>query len=164
VIALDRSTIAALREHRVRQRAERAAAGSRWRETGYVFTTGAGKPVGPDRMTRLFRRLVTESGVPPVTLHGLRHGAATLALAVGTDLKIVADQLGRSTIALTADAYTSVLPETARTAAENTAAFLFPARVRHAGGLSPVPRRAGKRPVPARVRQRRRRHGGSQAA
>jgi integrase len=83
VIALDRSTIAALREHRVRQRAERAAAGSRWRETGYVFTTGAGKPVGPDRMTRLFRRLVTESGLPPVTLHGLRHGAATLAQGRG---------------------------------------------------------------------------------
>jgi integrase len=39
----------------------------------------AGKPVAPDRLTRLFRRLVAESGLPPVTLHGLRHGAATLA-------------------------------------------------------------------------------------
>ena len=38
------------------------------------------------------------------------------------------DQLGHSTIVLTADTYTSVLPETARTAAERTAALLFPAR------------------------------------
>lgn len=42
-----------------------------------------------------------------VALHGLRHGAATLALAAGTDLKIVQDQLGHSTITLTADTYTS---------------------------------------------------------
>jgi hypothetical protein len=34
VIALDRTTITALREHRIRQRAERAAAGIRWAETG----------------------------------------------------------------------------------------------------------------------------------
>ena len=95
-IALDKTTIAALREHRLRQQAERAAAGTRWAGTGYVFTTKTGKPVGPDRMTRLFRRLVAESGLPPVTLHGLRHGAATLALAAGTDLKIVQDQLGHS--------------------------------------------------------------------
>jgi hypothetical protein len=51
-----------------------------------VFTTRAGKPVGPDRLMRLFRRLVPGSGLPPVTLHGLRHGAATLALAARTGL------------------------------------------------------------------------------
>jgi hypothetical protein len=62
------------------------------------------------------------------TLHGLRHGAATLAPAAGADLKIVQDQLGHSTITLTADTYTSVLPEPACTAAEHTAALLFPAR------------------------------------
>jgi integrase len=89
VIALDKTTIAALREHRFRQQAERTAAGLRWTGTGYVFTTKAGKPVGPDRVTRLFRRLVADAGLPPVTLHGLRHGAATLVLAAGTDLKVV---------------------------------------------------------------------------
>ena len=79
---------------RLRQQAERAAAGTRWAETGYVFTTRTGGPVGPDLVTRLFRGLVADSGLPPVTLHGLRHGAATLALAAGTDLKVVQDQLG----------------------------------------------------------------------
>jgi integrase len=94
VIALDKTTIAALREHRLRQQAERAAARTRWTQTGYVFTTKTGKPFRPDRMTRLFAKLVAASGLPPVTLHGLRHGAATLALAAGTDLKVVQDQLG----------------------------------------------------------------------
>jgi integrase len=83
VIALDKTTIAALREHWARQQAERAAAGARWAETGYVFTAPVGGAVGPDRVTRLFRELVAGSGLPPVTLHGLRHGAATLAQFAG---------------------------------------------------------------------------------
>jgi integrase len=163
VIALDKTTIAALREHRFRQQAEQAAAGTRWAGIGYVFTTRAGRPLGPDRMTRLFRRLVAASGLPPVTLHGLRHGAATLALAAGTDLKIVQDQLGHSTITLTADTYTSVLPETARTAADNTAALLFPASARRS---TPVrqPRGRGKKPLPAWARHRHEPHGGGRAA
>src|SRR5260221_3066697 len=99
----------------------------------------------------LFRRMVAGSGLPPVTLHGLRHGAATLALAAGTDLKVVQDQLGHSTVVLTADTYTSVLPETARAAAERTAAFLFPAR-RPAAGRKPAALRARKRPLPACAR------------
>jgi integrase len=103
VIALDKTTITALREHRLRQQAERAAAGTRWAETGYAFTTVTGTPFRPDRMTRPFAKLVAASGLPPVTLHGLRHGAATLALAAGADLKVVQDQLGHSTITLTAD-------------------------------------------------------------
>jgi hypothetical protein len=47
VIALDKTTIAALCEHRFRQQAERAATGARWAGTGYVFTTQSGKRVSP---------------------------------------------------------------------------------------------------------------------
>jgi integrase len=128
VIALDRTTVAAVRAHRQRQRDEHAAAGDKWLGSGYVFTSRAGAPVPPDWLTRYFRRLVTASGLPPVTLQGLRHGAATLALAAGTQMKIVQDQLGHSTITLTADTYTCVLPEVARTAAEDAARLLFPPR------------------------------------
>jgi integrase len=125
-----------------------------------VFTTLTGKPVRPDGLTRLFRELVAASGLPPVTLHGLRHGAATLALAAGTDLKVVQDQLGHSTIVVTADTYTSVLPETARTAAELTAAVLFPARRAPAGRGKPVARQFRKQPLQAGASRRR---GRSQA-
>lgn len=59
--------------------------------------------------------------LPPIRLHDLRHGAATLALAAGVDLKIVQEMLGHSTITLTADTYTSVLPQVAQAAAEATA-------------------------------------------
>jgi integrase len=41
--------------------------------------------------------------------HDLRHGAASLAHAAGADLKTVQEQLGHTSIVLTADTYTSVL-------------------------------------------------------
>jgi integrase len=155
VVALDRTTVVALRVHKARQSAERAAAGSRWHDGGYVFTMSDGRPVAPDRLTRMFRRLVADSGLPPVTLHGLRHGAATLALAAGAELKVVQDQLGHSTIVLTADTYTSVLPQTARTAAENTAGIVFPLRrPRAARPSSASSRRAARAPAWARAGRR----------
>ncbi|WP_394367751.1 tyrosine-type recombinase/integrase [Nonomuraea phyllanthi] len=51
------------------------------------------------------------SGLPPVRLHDLRHGAATLALASGTELKVVQSTLGHASIVLTADTYVSALPQ-----------------------------------------------------
>jgi hypothetical protein len=45
-IPLDNTTGAALRGHRARQQGERAAAGDRWAETGYVFTTMTGSRSG----------------------------------------------------------------------------------------------------------------------
>ncbi|WP_433466460.1 tyrosine-type recombinase/integrase [Spirillospora sp. CA-128828] len=58
-------------------------------------------------------------------LHDLRHGAATLASAAGVELKVVQDMLGHSSIVLTADTYTSVLPKVAHTAAEKTATHVL---------------------------------------
>lgn len=52
VIALDRTTIAALRAHRDRQRAEAAAYGDRYCDSGYVFTNLNGDPASPGRLTR----------------------------------------------------------------------------------------------------------------
>jgi integrase len=62
--------------------------------------------------------------------HDLRHGAATLALAAGVDMKTVQEMLRHSTITLTADTYTSVLPDLAKQAAEKTAAIV-PRRTRN---------------------------------
>ncbi|WP_255562981.1 hypothetical protein [Micromonospora sp. RP3T] len=47
-------------------------------------------------MTRRFRHLVTDSGLAPVCLHDLRHGAASLADSTGADLKAVQEQLGHT--------------------------------------------------------------------
>jgi hypothetical protein len=98
-----------------------------------VFTTPNGAPLHPDFLTRRFGRLVTASRLPPVRLHDLRHGAASLAHAAGADLKTVQELLGHTSIVLTADTYTSVLTELHIKTAEATARLVLAAAARNPG-------------------------------
>lgn len=140
-IALDHTTVAALRGHAHRRTVEIVEAGPAYRDSGFVFTGQLGDPIAPDRLTRTFRRLTADAGLPPIRLHDLRHGAATLALAAGVDLRVVQDMLGHCSIVLTADTYTAVLPDVAHHAAEQVAALVL-----HAGRLVPGTNRQ-RRPV-----------------
>lgn len=120
-LMLDHTTLGVLRRHRHGQQTQAAERGLDWDPQGYVFTAVRGGPMAPERLSRLFRTLNTKSGLPPVRFHDLRHGAATLALAAGVELKVVQAMLGHASIVLTADTYAGVLPEVAREAAERTA-------------------------------------------
>ncbi|MDL4775210.1 MULTISPECIES: tyrosine-type recombinase/integrase [Thermomonosporaceae] len=104
--------------------------------------------MAPDRLTRTFTKLIAEHGLPPIRLHDLRHGAATLALAAGVELKVVQEMLGHSSIVLTADTYTSVLPEVAHKAAEKTAAHVL-----KAGRLVPGTKRTRRRAATSKKRR-----------
>jgi integrase len=61
-----------------RQEADRDEWGSAWVETGHVFTQEDGSWLHPGKVTDLFERLVAASGLPPIRLHDLRHGAAII--------------------------------------------------------------------------------------
>jgi integrase len=123
-VALDAQTVAVLRAHRQRHDAERDEAGAAWTQTGFEFTNPDGTALHPAAVTYTFEMLAYLAGLPPIRLHDLRHGAATLALSAGVDIKIVQEMLGHSSRAVTSDTYTTVLPELARAAAEATAALL----------------------------------------
>jgi hypothetical protein len=60
----------------------------------------------------------------PIRLHDLRHSYASAALAAGVHVKVVSEQLGHSTVALTLDTYSHVIPALAEDAAERVAALL----------------------------------------
>ena len=128
VLALDTGTVEVLRAHRARQRREFEFLCLDPEAATAVFTGADGQAVHPDYVTRHFGRLVRAAGLPPIRVHDLRHGAATLALASGVPLKVVQEMLGHSSITITADTYTSVLPEVARNAAQ-AAADLVPRRL-----------------------------------
>jgi len=83
-----------------------------------------------------------------VRLHDLRHGAASLALSAGVELKVVQDILGHSSIVLTADTYTSVLPDTAHAAADKVAALIIKAGCLVPGTSRKRRRQAGRRRRP----------------
>ena len=87
VIALDHMTVAALRAHRGRQCAEAASFGPGYHASSYAFTNLNGDPMAADRLSRNFTKLADEAGLPPIRLHDLRHGAATLALAAASGFR-----------------------------------------------------------------------------
>ncbi|WP_231929286.1 tyrosine-type recombinase/integrase [Micromonospora inositola] len=90
-----------LTAYKARRAAWRLAAGTDWPDTRLFFVRPDGEPWHPNAVTQRFRRLVKRAGLPPIRLHDLRHGAATLAPDAGVDIKVVSDQLGHSTTTLT---------------------------------------------------------------
>ena len=137
VIALDTGTVAVLKEHRVRQNAERLEWGESWTNTGRIFTREDGIELHPAWVSELFSQLAYQAGLPPIRLHDLRHCAATLACAAGADTKMVSSMLRHSSTNLTENTYTTVLPELAHAAAEASAAIV-PRAVSQTGGLPSV--------------------------
>jgi len=137
-VALDTDTVTDLATWRREQAAEKQAAEDDWAGSGFEFTDELGNPLHPAMVTAAFHMLAYLAGLPPIRLHDLRHGAATLLLAAGHDMKVVQETLGLSSITIAADTYTSVLPQLARKSAEDVAALIRPAG--HAPAL-PGPRR-----------------------
>jgi integrase len=117
-IALDTESVELLRAHQLQQKQAKLSWGDAWVETGRIFTQGNGEWLHPGKTSDLFDRLVVLSGLPPIRLHDLRHGAATLALAAGVDIKVVSEMLGHSDTSITRDIYQAVLDDLARAAAE----------------------------------------------
>ncbi len=73
---------------------------------------------------REFRRLSKAAGVKPITLHGLRHTAASLMVALGVPIKVVAERLGHANVMMTLTTDTHVLPGMPQSAADQLAALV----------------------------------------
>ncbi|MFB4263330.1 tyrosine-type recombinase/integrase [Nonomuraea sp. GTA35] len=124
MVALDTTTLDVLRIHHARQFADKLHWGPAWQDSGRIFTKEDGSRLHPDVISKHFERLCFGAGLPSIRLHDLRHGAATLSLAAGNDMKITSAMLRHSSLAMTSDLYTAVLPEVAHTAAEASAALV----------------------------------------
>jgi integrase len=127
-LSLDKQTIDALRRHRAEQDADRKRFGAGWGADGLdlVFRDQLGGPVHPDRFTRQFKTLVRQAGLPELRgPHNLRHTWATLALEAGVHPKVVSERLGHSTISITLDTYSHVVPSMDADAAAVVADSIF---------------------------------------
>jgi integrase len=116
--------VAALRGHRTRQRMERLVAGSRWVDSGHVFTSTIGTPLHAATVTRAFQAALARAGLPHSRFHDLRHAAATFLLAQGFTLEDVKNMLGHSSIVLTSNTYGHVLEQRQRAVARGMDAVL----------------------------------------
>jgi integrase len=131
-VVLDSNTVAMLRRWRVQQNEERLLVGSGYVDEGYVFCRADGRPYDPDRFSREFtrkqeqyNRARPDEPLPRLTIHGLRHTWATLALHEGIDIKVVSDRLDHSSTFVTREIYTHVTPPMQSDAAERVASTIF---------------------------------------
>lgn len=81
-------------------------------KSGHVFESPTGKPLRRHNWyKRYWRPAVTKAGLDPaLRFHDLRHTHASLLVAAGLPVKVIADRLGHSKPSLTLDTYSHVLP------------------------------------------------------
>ena len=121
---LPQFVIDTLKRHRVKQLEKRLAAGTAWIDRDLVFPEDDGDYIIAETLVRRFNKLLKEIGLPRIRFHDLRHSAATLLLSMGVPAKVVQELLGHSTINITMDVYSHVLPSMQRDAMEKMGDFL----------------------------------------
>ena len=110
-IRVTESAVEALERHRERQEAERGAPNASWASQELVFRTRRGTPIRRDTLhAKYWKPLLGRAGLPDVRFHDLRHTCATLLLTKGVHPKIVSELLGHSSVAITLDTYSHVIP------------------------------------------------------
>jgi integrase len=101
----------------VRQ-AEEPLSALAWEDYGLVFPNHVGRPIERQNLLRRsFWPLLSRAELPHIRFHDLRHSAATILLAQGVHPKVVQERLGHSTITVTMDIYSHVMPTLQREAA-----------------------------------------------
>ena len=99
-----------LRAHREHQESDARIALMRVDSDSLVFARPDGTPLRPDSVSHSFTKALHTAGLNGVRLHDLRHTHASLMLSQNVPTKIVSERLGHSSIGITADLYSHVLP------------------------------------------------------
>jgi integrase len=101
----------ALKRHKAAQNTERLESGTQWQEGSLVFCTKTGTPLRSRSFAlRSFKPLLKSAGLLDIRFHDLRHTCATLLLSRGHHPKLVQELLGHSSVAITLDRYSHVMP------------------------------------------------------
>jgi integrase len=108
VLHLDRGTAEVLRRHRVAMSAE-AELRDEHALGDYVFVDEFDDPFHPARLTRDFHSLQRRAGLREISLHDLRHAAATTGLLAGVHPKVVSERHGHASTQIALDRYSRVL-------------------------------------------------------
>ena len=115
------------KEWKTEQAYYRLSIGSQWKGDGHIFTGWNGELMGLETPYQIFRRIIRNYNasqedealrLPVITLHGLRHTAATLLIVSGIDIRTVSGRLGHSCASTTLNIYSHALEEMDRKASD----------------------------------------------
>jgi integrase len=122
--------LARLKEHQKTQIERQAQAGSRYAKHHLVFADDFGEPAPTlQALTKGLHKLLADAGLSRMRLYDLRHTCATLLLADGENVKVVTERLGHSSVKITLDTYTQVLPNMQAQASRRMDSMLYGAPV-----------------------------------
>ena len=113
-----------LKQEKWRQEAAQRTQGAAWPNTGFVVVDAQGHPPTPNALSLAFSRFVRKSGLPKLTLHGLRHSFATVASQQGAPLFEIGKALGHSTPSTTGRIYTHLADQTHAATLDRVAAAI----------------------------------------
>ena len=106
IIALGQTTLSKLVDMRTQQDIQRQFSGSRWQETGLIFTTLLGTPIDPRNLLTEFKRILNKANLPMMRFHDLRHTSITLLLnEMNAPIKEAQHRAGHSRPSTTMDIY-----------------------------------------------------------
>lgn len=111
IVSLPKQLVNKLKAHKRIQNERRLKHGLVWEKHDLIFCCRLGTPHGLRILTyRYYRPILTKAELPQIRLYDLRHTHATLLLIAEENPKIVAERLGHSSVVLTLDTYSHVLP------------------------------------------------------
>src|SRR6266852_992548 len=123
-VSFPRETVEVLAQQRRDLDRERREAGERWQENDLVFPSPVGRPRDMTYLSYTFHRGLERAGLPRLRIHDLRHTAATHLMNRHVHPKVVQELLGHSTIAITLDTYSHVMPALGREASLHMSSLL----------------------------------------
>lgn len=125
-IPISKSDMEILKGYRKWQQEYAASLGDLFTVSDYVFTSTFGEPLRfSNFLRRHWRPLLNRCGISKkFVFHGLRHTHATMLLRAGVHPRVVMERLGHSSIKITLDTYSHVLPDMQEKAVEAIGAVL----------------------------------------
>ncbi|WP_139905657.1 tyrosine-type recombinase/integrase [Clostridium thermarum] len=91
----------------------------KYKDEGYVCAwEDDGRLYDPQYIAKKFPKILKKYDVPMIRFHDLRHTHATLLLLHNVPAKVVSERLGHSSVNITLDIYSHVLPSMQKAAAE----------------------------------------------
>ena len=134
LVSLSGMVVEELKKHRSRQNELKKLLGDAYNDSNLVCAQNDGRPLSLDNFSKAFVEILGKAGLPRIRLHDLRHTHATILLSQNVHPKIVSERLGHSTVGITLDTYSHMLPGLQEEAARKFEAALKPAPSKDMGG------------------------------
>jgi integrase len=99
-----------LKKHKNEQSKIKLSSGSDYQDNDLIVCRKNGAPIDPSSFSKRFAEFLDDNDMPAIRFHDLRHTNASLMLSLNIPAKVASERLGHSSIKITMDLYSHVMP------------------------------------------------------